>query len=355
MRVAIHIIDHLGIGGAQRIIEGILKKRPQDKVLFLNPFKPLAVQIPYKQIISPSITNPILVFWKALTLLPFIKGNYQVVHCHLKVSWIYAIIICIVFRGHNNIKFVFHEHDPEIMNHIWYKLLLKMAIKFGIVVTVTDFIRNLLLLYGIPPKKVITLRNFVDTDKFSPRPPQPLQPSDRKIVVGFVGRLIKRKGWEDLIVLAGILKNREIIFKVIGIGEDAALFQQSIREKRLGGVFLIEGPTSNVPIILQSVDILVMPSSLESSGLVHLEAQASGIPVIAYDIPGVNEMISKENSILVPLGQVDLMAKRILEIIQSQNFYNHLIKKGFENAGKHSLDSYVLKLEKIYSDQLPLD
>lgn len=293
--------------------------------------------------------------WRALKLPHLIKRDYQLVHCHLKVSWIYAIVLCVGFKVHKNTKFIFHEHDPEIANLIWYDLLLKLAVKFGIVVVVSDFMRKLLIPYGIPTDKLLTLRNFVDIGKFSPKRQRPMQPNDRKILVGFVGRLVKRKGWEDIIVLAEILKNQGVVFQVIGSGDDAAPFHQTIKKKGLGDVIRIEGPTRDVPKILQSIDLLVMPSLLESSGLVHLEAQASGVPVIAYNIPGVDEMISHDNSILVPFGQVDLMAERILDLIRSPKSYDNLVTKGLENAREHSLDSYMLKLERLYSDQFPSD
>lgn len=278
-----------------------------------------------------------------------IINDFQVVHCHLKYSWIFAIFICICTSVNNTAKFIFHEHDPEITDSYSYGTILKFAVKFGTVVSVSDFMKQILMQYNISEDIIITLRNFVDTNRFIPKPKSSIGHNAKKVEVGFIGRLVKRKGWEDILELAQILKNQNVIFKVIGSGENENLFKRSIKENLLEEVIILEGSSFDMPNTLHSIDLLVMPSSLESSGLIHIEAQACGVPVIAYDIPGVNEMISYENSILVPLGDVGLMAKKILGLINDPNAYNKLVDQGLINAKAHSIDSYIPLLAQIYS------
>ena len=81
--------------------------------------------------------------------------------------------------------------------------------------------------------------------------------------------------------------------------------------------FLGKLSSEELPAAYQSSDVLVLPSLLgaEAFGLVALEAQSSGIPVIASDLPGVRTVVADgESGILVPSGDVEALADAILRL-----------------------------------------
>ena len=92
-------------------------------------------------------------------------------------------------------------------------------------------------------------------------------------------------------------------------------------------------PSEDVIEQYLQADIFVYTTLIESFGIVILEAMAASLPVLAYDVPGVNELVSnKSNGLLASVNDTEQLSKMILS----------LSKKDIENMG---LKSY--KLAKI--------
>jgi glycosyltransferase involved in cell wall biosynthesis len=98
----------------------------------------------------------------------------------------------------------------------------------------------------------------------------------------------------------------------------------------------------------RSIDMLVFPSAFEIFGLVPLEAQAYGVPVIAYNIPGLNETISEQNALLAPADDPSTLAAHIKQLIHDPGLRETLVKSGYQNAQRFSIDTYLNRLEGIY-------
>jgi glycosyltransferase involved in cell wall biosynthesis len=357
MRKALHIIDHIGVGGAQRIIEGILKKRPQDKLLYLNFKKISSIEIKNEQFLFSGQTTILKQLSAVIKLSSRIKANeIQIIHCHLKFSWLLGLAIKSLARNLKGVKILFHEHDPEIIHKKYYPYLLKFSVTLGDVVTVSRFLHAELTNHDVPKEKIYLLRNFVDTERFYPLGnKKPSLIGRNRLVIGFTGRLVARKGWKDVIEMGVLLREEGVVIRVVGIGEDKRKFLKAVIEHGLEDMITFLGPSDNVCEFFHSLDLLVMPSLFESSGLVHIEAQACGVPVIAYDIPGVNEVISSENAILVPRGDVEMIVHEIKQLSSDSTRYQTLVTKGLENAKAHSLDIYIPRLEQLYDELFGLE
>ena len=82
----------------------------------------------------------------------------------------------------------------------------------------------------------------------------------------------------------------------------------------------ILGPVSRAQLMteLEWAQLAILPSQVDSFGLVTAEAQAAGLPVIGYDVGGIPEVVDSGNTgWLVPLGRVDLIADAIAEAINN--------------------------------------
>jgi glycosyltransferase involved in cell wall biosynthesis len=77
------------------------------------------------------------------------------------------------------------------------------------------------------------------------------------------------------------------------------------------------GPLDDVQDILAIADVFMMSSEMESFGLSALEAMACGVPVVAYNVGGLGEVVTNgETGYLVRFGSVAALASRAMELLQ---------------------------------------
>jgi glycosyltransferase involved in cell wall biosynthesis len=132
----------------------------------------------------------------------------------------------------------------------------------------------------------------IDTQKFSPRRHEEKR---KKFKVLFVGRLTKQKGIDILCQSIGIINEdanlqRNVQFLVVGSGAMEPLVKEVTKKWRNVQHFNWVSD-KDLAEIYRCCDVLVMPSRRETFGIVALEAQACGLPVIASDIPGPNDIL----------------------------------------------------------------
>jgi D-inositol-3-phosphate glycosyltransferase len=164
---------------------------------------------------------------------------------------------------------------------------------------------DLVNLYGADPERVYVVPPGVDLSMF-----QPIDRAEarRKIGYGpgrlllFVGRLERLKGVDVAIRALALLKDRaHDDLRLLILGEDSKEGDES-EKARLRAVAAAEGVRDRVdflgsvahhelPYFYSAADVLVMPSYSESFGLVGLEAQACGRPVVGSDVTGLRSVI----------------------------------------------------------------
>jgi glycosyltransferase involved in cell wall biosynthesis len=144
-----------------------------------------------------------------------------------------------------------------------------------------------------------------------------LQIPDDAFVVGFVGRIFKIKGIEDLIHAWQQLADQEPRLHLLLVGElDARLpisewaMRTISSESRIHAAGFVENIASAYP----AMDVLALPSYHEGLGYSLLEAAAMELPVIGTRIPGiVDAMLHGVNGVLVEPGQPDQLAAAIVK------------------------------------------
>ncbi len=120
-----------------------------------------------------------------------------------------------------------------------------------------------------------------------------------KLVVGNVGRLCYQKNQENLIeVFAKLQSERpESVLLLVGEGEMKAELQQQVEKLGIADKVIFYGVTDKVEQLLWAMDIFVFPSRFEGLGIVAVEAQAAGLPVICSDgVPNeavVSDLVEK--------------------------------------------------------------
>jgi len=138
----------------------------------------------------------------------------------------------------------------------------------------------------------------------------------------FFGRIIKSKGVLDAIQALGRLARKGIRnweYRIFGSGEHQWA-RNAAREQGIGELVVVSDPVddSGLRRELSQAHLAIMPSHFEAFGLSIAEAQAAGIPVVAYNAGSVPEIV--ENGVtgwLAPVGDVDALARSIEQAVQN--------------------------------------
>jgi len=112
--------------------------------------------------------------------------------------------------------------------------------------------------------------------------------------IGFVGRIAREKGWTHLIPLAKALRDEGYELIIIGDGTQRNELEHEIAKAKLQDCITITGfiPNHEVPLAIAACRLIVMPSEYEEFGGASIEALATGTPVVAFAVGGLQEILS---------------------------------------------------------------
>lgn len=156
---------------------------------------------------------------------------------------------------------------------------------------------------GVSRAKVRHLCNGVDTELFRPDgPAAALFPGNRDepdspLTIGSIGRMDPIKGFDVLVSAAAQLVHENVALRrrvrlaIVGDGPTYATVSAQVRDAGLDDVVSLVGNRKDVPEVLRSVDIFVLPSRNEGISNTVLEAMATGLPVIGTNVGGNPELI----------------------------------------------------------------
>ncbi len=145
---------------------------------------------------------------------------------------------------------------------------------------------------------------------------------DGIVVVTFLGRMLKDKGVREFVKAALLLKEKlfgKVFFQLVGgidLGNPAALSESEIRNWLVNNYLVWEGYRTDVKEVYQNTHIACLPSYREGLPKSLIEAMAMSCAIITTDTPGCRECVDDGvNGFLVPVGDWELLAKRVLELV----------------------------------------
>lgn len=207
-------------------------------------------------------------------------------------------------------------------------------------------------------QEINVIPNGINTDEFKPdlkkyddletRLSNRLSSQNFKILC--VSRLTPRKGIKYLIEafknLSKKYKNLELI--IVGEGDDKNnlinLSGEEIKNEKIKFTGLV--PHNKLPEIYQTADVFVLPSLNEGMSNTMLEALACGLPLIATDTGGTQELIQNgKNGFIVKMKNPDDLAKKIQQLIKNPELRN---KMGFESRKLAENFSWQKVAEKYF-------
>jgi len=142
---------------------------------------------------------------------------------------------------------------------------------------------------------------------------------ENDIILVTVGRLVRRKGLQDLIYVIKTLQNPNVKLAVLGDGPEKEQLIKMTREMNLEKQISFFGYVSNKVKfqVLSIADIYVSTSKHEGFGIVFLEAMAAGLPIVCFDKGGQAEfLLDGKTGYLVKYGYIDLFGKRVRTLFE---------------------------------------
>lgn len=207
-----------------------------------------------------------------------------------------------------------------------------------------------LLAEAVPPSRIVVIPNGIDVSRY----PAALARTPRRVVTT-VANLRAEKGHDVLIAaVALVARGRpDAIFQIVGAGPMREALERQAREARVESMVRFLGHREDVPQVLDSSDVFVLPSRSEAFPNGVIEAMAAGLPVVASDVGGIPELITHEqNGLLVPPGDPQALASAILRVINTPAEAATLAAAARETIeGNYSFDRMVGEFEALYAGE----
>jgi glycosyltransferase involved in cell wall biosynthesis len=214
-----------------------------------------------------------------------------------------------------------------------------------------------LIRMGAPESHLRLVRSSgVDCQKFVPRNKPAIVRGRKRIV--FCGRLLWDKGIGELVEAARILRGRGLEFVAAGApdpGNPAAVPIKTINEWKTQGFIQFPGHVEDMPGFLGEADIFVLPSYREGLPRSLIEAGASGLPLIATDVPGCRDVIvNGQDGILVPPRNANALADAILRLVADAGLASRLGSAAREKALSTFNENDIIKQTlDVYEELIP--
>jgi glycosyltransferase involved in cell wall biosynthesis len=226
------------------------------------------------------------------------------------------------------------------------------------IVTVSEYVRRLFMDQGIQPDKVITIPSGIDLMKFDPsktdntlREEIGINQADPLVVMVAILRFNKGHYYFVNAAKKVIEDFPDTKFLIVGDGPQRKNIERYVNELDLRNNVLMLGLRDDIPRILASADIYVMPSLREGMGQSTMEAMAMGVPVIVSNVGGLPELvIDNQTGIVVPPKDVSSLAKAMITMLSDKEKSRRLAEAARQSIrDKYSIERTIDKTLELYA------
>lgn len=337
--IIVHIIYALGTGGLENGLVNIINRMPPER------YKHVIICLTHATDFAKRITVPgvkvielhkreghdLGVYWRLQKLLWQLKPD--LVHTR-NLAALEMQALTLLLPG---VKRVHGEHGRDIydlhgQNKKYNRLRKIMSYVIHRYIAVSQDLEHwLLTTVNIPREKVEQLYNGVDLTRFNQFDDSVktdvLPPEFAKgcFIIGTVGRvaavkdqLTLLKAFDTLVKGSSELSDK-LRLVIVGDGPLFTALKEQVHDLGLGEKVWLAGDRKDIPALLRSMDVFVLPSLGEGISNTILEAMATGLPVVATRVGGNPELIEDQHTgVLVPVGDSDELARVLHHIANDE-------------------------------------
>jgi glycosyltransferase involved in cell wall biosynthesis len=386
----VHIITRLIVGGAQEntlITCKLLARRGHDVTLVTGPalgpegelfnqaqgkgYKVLVID-KLRRAINPF--NDTVSYFQIKKLLA--KLQPDIVHTHSAKAGILGRFAGSSLKGewaenlpavvHTIHGLAFHPYQSAALNKFYIAIEKSAARRTDFFISVADAMTAQATAAGVGrPEQYVTAYSAIDEDDFLEPISQQRRNDFRQkygliedaIVLVTVARLFMLKGHEYIIESAKVLSKRfaNCVWLFVGDGNLSEHYKQQVRELGLADRIKFTGllPPSQIPLAIQSSDVLVHCSLREGLARTLPQAMLCGKPAISFDVDGATEVVNENTGRLIEPKNVGQLITACAELIEDKDLREALGRAGRESVlEKFSPERMVDTIEEVYRNLL---
>lgn len=186
--------------------------------------------------------------------------------------------------------------------------------------------------YGVPASKSVYIQNGVDLKEVDEmlKGKEP-RTSDQKKRIGFIGQMILRKNIFDTLNIFDRIwkKNNNVELLLLGDGDQRSALEAHAAQLESSSAIQFLGFRKDRLELLRSFDLFVMTSTSEGIPRCLMEAMAMEIPVAAYEIMGIDQLVTHEKTgLLAQLGEVSTLESYWEKLLYDQEYAQSLASAG---------------------------
>ncbi|MGB5745825.1 MAG: glycosyltransferase [Desulfobacterales bacterium] len=363
-RKVLHIVEDLGIGGLERVVEsialGLDKKKYEVQVWCLSRGGAIAEALAkegmmIKVLGMSSYHHPIQVLKLAKLLW---LSKIDIVHTHGYFGGIFGRLAAIIARTPSIFAHVHTSYFGFKKRNIFVDKILSYFTNKIISVSgaTKEFVCNF---EGINAQKVCVIYNGADPKK-SPKKKKAMDRntfgfSKEDFVIVTVASLVKNKGHRVIInaIQRVLKKNSSIKLLIVGDGPLKNELEDFVIDSRLGSHIRFAGLREDVFPLLNLADLFILATiEREGLGVSIIEAMSAGLPVIGTSIGGIPELIENQiNGLLVAPGDPYELAVAIERLASDKDQRRNLATQGKKKyEQKFTAVNMVKQIELLYEE-----
>jgi glycosyltransferase involved in cell wall biosynthesis len=262
-------------------------------------------------------------------------------------------ILMHLFRGS-----IFREALPPLAAYVWLaESIIPWAYRNCRFAVLSESSKADTVRVGIAPERIAVIPPGTDFDRFTPARDmtETAAVSDRvpsPPVVLHVGRLKKYKSTDHLLRASRLLLDKGVEHRVVvvGTGDDVPRLKKIAAELRLGDAVQFTGFISEDEKVqwYRRAAVLSENSVKEGWGLIVMEANGCGTPVVVADSPGLRDS-SRDgvNGLVYPYGDVPALAERLERILKDDALRRKLGEQAIKWAHQWTWDAAADQMEAI--------
>lgn len=344
----VHVIDSLATGGAERLVVDLatygIKQGHDVRIVLLEDTPGVPRTRADEQNIPVTILGDSLKDPRLLYRIREATADADITHVHLfpALYWSALAKKPLVFTEHNTHNRRMGKNLYRLPERLAYQNYSRViAISNG----VADAIETHLAALKLDTKVTIAVNGiadeFFEIDRVH---------SDRPSRLVSIGSFSPRKQHHLAIEAVSMLEG--VSLKIAGDGPLRDELEKQIEELGVGDRVELLGIVKDIPGLLQESDLFISTSAVEGFGIAAGEAQASGLPVVGPDVPGLREVVPDGVSGLLFQGFDPRSIANAIETAFSGDVYRSLADRARESASKYSLANSFDSQMRVYQEAI---
>lgn len=182
--------------------------------------------------------------------------------------------------------------------------------------------------------------------------PEHTVPLDTKRVVA-IGRFTYQKGFERLIEAWNMIcrQHPEWHLDIVGDGEERTRLQTLIDSYEIGDSTTLCPPSNDMDAVYNNASIIALSSRYEGLPMILLEAQAYGLPIVAFDCKcGPSDVVTNGvDGYLVAEGDCNALSQKLSMVMDNENLRLQMGKEARKNSCRYSEENIMSKWDRLFN------